>query len=130
MELHVRPELDAQQRELVVQRWYRAKLKALIPPLIEKWQPILGVQVTAWAVKKMKTKWGTCNVEARRVWLNLELAKKPVKCLEYIVAHEMVHLLERDHNDRFIALMDKHLPHWRSHRRELNAEPLAHESWR
>ena len=77
----------------------------------------------------MKTKWGACNVEARRVWLNLELAKKPVQCLEYIIVHELVHLLERHHNDTFTALMNKFLPQWRSRRNELNAAPLAHETW-
>ena len=77
----------------------------------------------------MKTKWGTCSVEARRIWLNLELAKKPVQCLEYIVVHELVHLIERHHNDRFVSLMDKHLPQWRLHRQKLNAAPLAQEAW-
>ena len=77
----------------------------------------------------MKTKWGTCSVEARRIWLNLELAKKPVQCLEYIVVHELVHLIERHHNDHFISIMDKHLPQWRFCRQELNPAPLAHETW-
>ena len=129
LELHVQPFSSPGQRERVLQAWYRQELKKLIPRLLQKWQSALGVQVNDWGVKKMKTKWGTCNVEARRIWLNLELAKKPVGCLEYIVAHEMVHLLERHHNDRFLALMDQHLPHWRTSRQELNAAPLAHESW-
>ena len=77
----------------------------------------------------MKTKWGTCSVEARRIWLNLELAKKPVQCIEYIVVHELVHLIERHHNDRFVSIMDKHLPQWRLQRQELNAAPLAQETW-
>lgn len=129
MEIHVRSKATVGEREEVLLQWYRAQLKSAIPAMIAKWQPILGVQVAAWGVKKMKTMWGTCNTEARRIWLNLELAKKPVQCLEYIVAHEMVHLLERHHNDRFIALMDKHVPHWRTYRQELNAAPLAHETW-
>lgn len=129
MELHVRPDTNAEQRERVLQGWYRDRLKALIPSLIEKWQPVLGVDVADWGIKRMKTKWGTCNITARRIWLNLELAKKPVKCLEYIVVHEMVHLLERHHNDRFVGIMDEHLPAWRSRRQELNAAPLAHDSW-
>ena len=116
LDLFVRPGTDAEQREAVLLRWYREQLKALIPPLLEKWQPILGVQVADWGIKKMKTKWGSCNPDARRIWLNLELAKKPVQCLEYIVVHELVHLLERHHNERFTALMDRHLPHWRSRR--------------
>ena len=129
MELHVRRELNAEQRERVLQRWYRQQLKELIPPLLEKWQTALGVQVADWAIKKMKTKWGACNIEARRIWLNLELAKKPVQCLEYIIVHELVHLLERHHNDTFTALMNQFLPQWRSRRSELNAAPLAHATW-
>lgn len=77
----------------------------------------------------MKTRWGTCNIEARRIWLNLELAKKPPTCLEYILVHELVHLLERHHNDRFRAHMDQLIPQWRLHREELNRAPLAHEDW-
>ena len=129
LELHVRPETDAGQRNRILQQWYRQQLKELIPPLIEKWQAVLGVAVAEWGVKKMKTRWGTCNIGARRIWLNLELAKKPVQCLEYIVAHELVHLIERNHNDRFVSILEKHLPHWRLHRQELNSAPLAHETW-
>jgi predicted metal-dependent hydrolase len=129
IELYVQPGTSAEQRERVLHRWYRQKLKELIPPLMEKWQSALGVQVADWGIKRMKTKWGTCSVEARRIWLNLELAKKPVQCLEYIVVHELVHLIERHHNDRFVSLMDKHLPQWRLHRQELNAAPLAQEAW-
>jgi predicted metal-dependent hydrolase len=101
----------------------------LIPPLLEKWQPVLGVDSADWGIKKMKTKWGACNIKARRIWLNLELAKKPVLCLEYIVIHELIHLLERHHNDRFMALMDQHLSNWRVYRDELNQAPLGHENW-
>jgi hypothetical protein len=129
LELHVKTETTAEQREKVLYQWYREQLKQLIPPLLEKWQPLLGVEVTAWGVKKMKTKWGACNTQARRIWLNLELAKKPVQCLEYIVVHELVHLLERHHNDRFTALMDQHLSNWRVYRDELNQAPLGHENW-
>ena len=92
-------------------------------------QAFIGIQVAAWGVKSMKTKWGTCNADAHRLWLNLELIKKPVPCLEYIVVHEMVHLLERHHNDRFIAYMDKLLPQWRPIREVLNGEPLGHDTW-
>lgn len=129
LDLFVRPGSNAEQREAVLLRWHREQLKVLIPPLLEKWQPVLGVQVTAWGIKKMKTKWGSCNVDARRVWLNLELAKKPPQCLEYIVVHELVHLLERHHNERFTALLDKHLPQWRQAREMLNRAPLGHEDW-
>ena len=125
----MRPETNAGQRTRILNQWYRQQLKELIPPLIQKWQAALGVKVADWGVKKMKTRWGTFNIEARRIWLNLELAKKPVQCLEYIVAHEIVHLIERHHNDRFISILDKHLPHWRLHRQELNSAPLANETW-
>jgi predicted metal-dependent hydrolase len=129
IDLFMRSGSSLKQREQLLQRWYRAQLKTLIPPLVAKWEPVLGVQVTEWAVKKMKTKWGSCNVDARRIWFNLELAKKPPRCLEYIAVHEMVHLLERHHDERFTALMDRHLPLWRSCRDELNRAPLAHETW-
>ncbi len=129
IDLYVRAKTSTKQREQVLQRWYRERLKASIPPFLEKWQPVLGVQVADWGVKKMKTKWGTSSIDARRIWLNLELAKKPAQCLEYIIVHEMVHLLERHHNERFIALMDKYLPNWRARRDELNHAPLVHETW-
>ena len=129
LDLVVRPGSDMAQRERVLLAWYRQQLKALIPPLIAKWEAILGVQVVEWGVKQMKTKWGTCNIVARRIWLNLELIKKPEICLEYVIVHEMVHLLERKHNDRFAALMDRALPQWGLHREELNREPLGHVTW-
>ena len=129
LDLFVRPGTTPDLREAVLMRWHRAQLKALIPPLLEKWQPVLGVQVAAWGVKAMKTKWGSCNSAARRVWFNLELAKKPVACIEYIVVHELAHLVERRHDDRFTALMDGCLPRWRQQRELLNRSPLAHEEW-
>jgi len=129
IELRIRPGQGKTRREAVLERWYRQQLKGLIPPLIEKWQPILGVALAAWGVKKMKTRWGTCNAEARRIWLNLELAKKPVQCLEYIVVHELIHLITRHHDERFVATLDKHLPQWRAHRAALNAAPLSHSDW-
>ena len=125
MDLFVRPETTVERREQVLQDFYRAELKRLVPELLEKWQPKLGVEVRAWGIKRMKTKWGTCNIEARRIWLNLELAKKPVQCLEYILVHELAHLHERHHNERFTALLDLHLPQWRTLREELNQSMLA-----
>ena len=109
--------------------WYRHHLKALLPDLIARWEPVVGVQVADWGVKKMKTRWGSCNTQECRVWLNLELAKKPPHCLEYVLVHEMVHLLERHHNAHFTALMDQYMPQWRLYRDELNQAPLAHEEW-
>jgi len=129
LELHIRPDASGAQKDRVLQAWYRQQLKLRIPPLLEKWQPILGVEAVAWGIKKMKTRWGTCTIEARRIWLNLELAKKKPGCLEYILVHELVHLLERHHNDHFVALMNRCLPHWQHLRRELNAAPLANETW-
>ncbi|MDK2834555.1 MAG: hypothetical protein PWP63_1642 [Methanolobus sp.] len=129
IDLFVREDVDEAQREKILMEWYRKELKKLIPPLIEKWEQIIGVKVNAWGIKRMKTKWGSCNPEAGRVWLNLELIKKSSHCLEYILVHEMVHLLERKHNDHFKDLMDSAMPHWRLYRDELNRMPLAHESW-
>jgi predicted metal-dependent hydrolase len=129
IEIHVRQQITFEQRERLLQRWYRQQLKSLIPPLLGKWQNTLGVQVADWGVKKMKTKWGSCNTGSRRVWFNLELAKKPVQCLEYIVVHELAHLSERYHSDRFVALLEQHLPTWRTWREMLNHAPLAHENW-
>ena len=129
LDLFVRPGTSAEQREAILMRWHREKLNALIPPLLEKWQPIMGVQAAEWGIKKMKTKWGTCTPTARRIWFNLELAKKPAMCLEYIAVHELVHLLERNHTDRFTALMDGFLPNWRVCRETLNAGVLGHEVW-
>ncbi len=129
MDLFVRPGASAEKREAVLLDWHRASLRSVIADLLAQWQPELGVQAAHWGIKKMKTKWGSCNVSARRIWLNLELAKKPVQCLEYIVVHELVHLLERNHTERFTALMDRHLPDWRTRREVLNGSPLGHEAW-
>jgi predicted metal-dependent hydrolase len=125
LDLWVGADSDAAQRERVLLAWYRQQMEARIPRLIAKWQHAIGVTVAAWGVKRMKTRWGSCNIAARRVWLNLELIKKPAHCLEYVVVHELTHLLERRHNDRFKALMSQHLPHWRLIREELNRAPSA-----
>lgn len=127
--LYVRPGTTRANREAALNRWYRAEIKARVPSLLAKWEPIIGVQVAEWGVKKMKTKWGSCNITRRRIWLNLELAKKPAGCLEYIVVHELVHLLERHHNDNFRRYMDRFLPQWAYHRDVLNQEPLGYEEW-
>lgn len=129
MDLYVRPGSDTPERDRILTAWYRQRLKEEIPPLIAKWEPIMGVQVAEWGVKHMKTRWGTCNISARRIWLNLELIKKPVHCLEYVVVHEMVHLLERHHNERFTAYMNRFMPLWQHYRQELNRVPLGHEEW-
>jgi hypothetical protein len=125
IELRVRPGSCREKRGAALNRWYRERLRGQIPQLIVKWEPELGVKVAEWRIKKMKTRWGTCNIDARRIWLNLELAKKPLSCLEYVLVHEMVHLLERYHNDCFRAYMDQVMPQWRLHRRELKRSPIA-----
>jgi predicted metal-dependent hydrolase len=129
MQLRVRPTATLEQREQVLQRWYRERLRELIPPLLSKWEKALGVRVAGWGIKKMKTKWGSCNPKARRVWLNLELAKKPPECLEYLVVHELAHLLVRHHDEHFGALMDRHMPGWKHIRNTLNRTPLANDHW-
>jgi len=129
LDLFVRTGSDTAKRERVLVAWYRKQLKEMIPPLIAKWEVIMGVQVAEWGVKRMKTRWGSCNIEAHRIWVNLALIKKPVHCLEYIIVHEMAHLLERLHNDRFTEHMDKFMPQWRFFREELNKAPLGHAAW-
>jgi predicted metal-dependent hydrolase len=105
-------------------------MKQLLPDMINKHEKLIGVDVNEFGIKRMKTRWGTCNIVAKRIWLNLELAKKPIECLEYIVVHEMTHLLERTHNSRFVALMDEFMPKWRFYRDELNRLPVSHIDWR
>lgn len=127
--LRVRPGTGDDRRQALVEEWYREQLKKAVSPLLAKWQPLMGVKVNRFFVQRMKTKWGSCNPKARHIRLNTELAKKPKECLEYIVVHEMAHLIERRHNNRFTSLLDKFLPHWRFKRDELNRAPLAHEMW-
>ena len=129
IELHVRPNTNMKKMHSIMEEWYRVQLKELVPPVIKKWEKIMEVSTNEFAIKKMKTKWGTCNLEAKRIWLNLELAKKPFHCIEYIIVHEMVHLLERNHNAKFIAYMDHYLPEWKQLRKELNKLPVSHRDW-
>ena len=130
MRLSARPGADRDAREAVLERWYRRQLRGQLPALRDQWERQIGVTVADVRIKKMKTLWGSCNVEARRIWLNLELAKKPTSCLAYVLVHEMIHLLEWNHTDRFRSLMDQHLPQWPIYRDQLNYLPLAHEDWR
>jgi predicted metal-dependent hydrolase len=118
--LSVRPDTPTEKRQSIMDKWYRVQLKTALPALIEKWEKALHVQVNEFGVRKMRTRWGTCNRAAKRIWLNLELAQKSPECLEYIVVHEMVHLLERKHNKRFTAFMNEYLPDWRHYKDELN----------
>jgi len=130
IELYIRPNTPEIKKEKIIEAWYRNELKAILPKLIAKWEKIVGVQSNEFDIKKMKTKWGTCNTEAKRIWLNLELAKKPVECIEFIIVHELVHLLERSHNDKFVSYMNEFMPKWRMHREELNRIPFRHIDWK
>lgn len=127
--MSVSPATTQENREKLLADYYRQQLKQQIPPLLDKWQPIIGRNVSHWGIKRMKTKWGSCTPEAARIWLNLELAKKPVECLEYVLVHEMVHLLEANHGEVFVGYMDTLLPQWKSVKKLLNQEILAHEKW-
>lgn len=129
MELYVPPGADRGKREAILDRWYRNELRKLLTTMREKWDGRVGKAPAEVRIKRMKTRWGSCNAEARRIWINLELAKKPVSCLEYVLVHELVHLQERHHNERFLAWMGSLMPTWRVQRDELNRAPLAHEEW-
>jgi predicted metal-dependent hydrolase len=129
MILRVRPQATEEKKEIIVAQFYREQIRAAVPSLIAKWTVLLGLTVERLYVQQMKTKWGSCNPRARAIRLNTELAKKPKHCLEYILVHELVHLFEPRHGDRFVSSMDKFMPQWRQHREELNRHPLSHESW-
>ena len=127
--LYTKEKSTKESRSKTFKEWYRKQLKLQIPEMISHWENVMGVKANDWGVKQMKTKWGACNIEAKRIWLNLELAKKPPICLEYILVHELVHLLERNHNDKFVAHMNNFMPKWRLHRDELNSLPIVHNDW-
>jgi len=128
--LFIRPNTSTTKRKESIDEWYRSELKSMLPKFISKWEKVIGVQSNEFGIKKMRTKWGTCNTEAKRIWLNLELAKKPVECIEFIIVHELVHLLERSHNERFVSYMNEFMPKWRFHREELNRIPFSHIDWK
>lgn len=129
MILLIRPSTSHERKQAILDGWYREKLKDVASTLIAKWEPLMEVEVERFFVRRMKTKWGSCRPESKSIRLNTDLAKKPPELLEYIIVHEMVHLLERKHNDRFTTLMDRFMPLWRNHRDELNRAPLGHEEW-
>ncbi|TPG26126.1 M48 family metallopeptidase [Mycolicibacterium hodleri] len=120
---------SAERRRILLDRWYRHQIRAAIPDLIALWEPILNVSVPRWSIRRMKTKWGSCNRETGHIWFNVELAKKHPDCLEYIVVHEMMHYFERNHGDRFAKLMDGAMSDWQSRRDRLNGAPLGDETW-
>jgi len=119
MECTVMPGASTEKKISILHEWYRRQLQSSIPDLLVKWQPIIGVTINEWRIRRMKSRWGSCNIIDRRIWLNLELAKMSTHCLEYVVVHELTHLLERYHNARFWSLLDRFLPDWRELRREL-----------
>ena len=127
--LYTRPGASQEKKEAILEAWHREKLKEAVPPLIAKWEKLMNVKVKKFFVRRMKTKWGSCNPSSKSIRLNTELAKKPPDCLEYIVVHEMVHLREPTHNKRFIAMMDSLMPKWKFYQEILNKSPLRHESW-
>lgn len=127
--LCVRPGSGVKKKQAVLEEWYREQLKGAVPPLITKWAPLMDVNVERFFVQRMKTKWGSCNPGSGSIRLNTELTKKPRGCLEYIVVHEMIHLLEPTHNQRFVALMDQFMPKWQFYRDVLNRLPVRHENW-
>jgi predicted metal-dependent hydrolase len=129
MILVVRRGTETTKRQAMLDEWYRDQLRAALLPLIEKWERLIGVKVERVFVQRMKTKWGSCNHRAGSIRLNTDLARKPRECLEYILVHEMVHLLEPTHNERFMALMDQFMPKWQTHRDALNRLPVRHDSW-
>ena len=126
--LFVKADSTQQERMRLLENFYRRTLKQEISRILPRWQEKIAAPA-AWGIKRMKTKWGSCNTESRRIWLNSELVKKPHDCLEYILVHELVHLLERHHNERFQTLMDTHLPNWRHTRDSLNGSVLSEEKW-
>ena len=129
IDMYARPKMPIAKRHEIMNEWYRQQLKKQIPELVEKWEKILNVKVKDWQVKQMKTKWGSCTIGQKRIWINLELAKKPERCLEYIIVHEMLHLFERYHKDRYLHYMDIYLPNWRQLKTELNKLPVSHADW-
>lgn len=129
LDFHVWRDSGTAHREAHFESHCREMLRAHLAPVIEAWTKVIGVEPSGWQIRRMKTKWGSCNTASGHLLFNLELIKKPHRCIEYIVVHELVHLLERHHGERFVALMDKYLPAWRACRVELNAAPLAYEGW-
>ena len=129
IELFVKPKTTISQKQKMVARFYRNELEKIIPKLVEKWGDKVGVNVKQVRIKKMKTKWGTCNAKDKRIWLNLELAKQPQHCIDYVFVHELVHLKERKHNERFLSVLEQAYPRWRQSKEELNRGILSHFEW-
>jgi len=125
----IKPKTNTLKREQIMQEWYRKELNRFLEKAIVKWENKIGVKTNTWGIRRMKTRWGTCNHKKNNIWLNLELAKKPENCIEYVVVHELLHLIEEKHSNKFFALMEKYLPKWQSEKEELNRFILSHENW-
>ncbi|WP_151448965.1 M48 family metallopeptidase [Lacisediminimonas profundi] len=129
MFFQTRPGWDSARKQELLDGWYRELIKTAVPEILATWEKKIGVKVNRFFVQRMKTKWGSCNPLAWTIRLNTDLARKPRECLEYIVVHELVHMLEPSHNVRFVGLMDRFMPKWQSHRQLLNSLPVRQESW-
>ena len=127
--MYVAERTSTDRRRELLDRWYRAQLRQAIPSVVAEWEPKIGVTVPKWSIRRMKTKWGSCNRVSGHIWFNVELAKKHPECLEYLAVHEMTHLVERSHGERFTKLMDRSMYDWRARRDRLNEAPLGHEQW-
>lgn len=125
--LRVRPGTNEVKKQAIMEAWYRDQIKQAVPPFVAKWEPLMGVKVARFFVQRMKTRWGSCNYRAGNIRLNTDLAKKPRECLEYVVVHEMIHLLEPTHNARFFALLDQFMPKWQFYRDQLNQLPVSYD---
>ena len=130
IDLYIRADTTTQKREAIFEEFYRSELRKLVPSLLERWQKKVGVRVNEVKIKKMKTKWGTCNPEDGRIWLNLELAKKTLCCIDYVFVHELIHLIEKKHSERFIQVLKSALPHWQYNKDELNKQALGYSTWK
>lgn len=128
--LNIKPKTATLKREEIMQEWCRQELRVFLAKAIAQWEKKIGVKANSWGIRRMKTRWGTCNHKKKNIWLNLELAKKPESCIEYVVVHELLHLIEEKHSDKFLALMKKYLPKWQSEKEELNRMILSHEEWK
>ncbi len=128
--LSIRPKTDILKREQIMQDWYRIELREVLNKSVAKWESKIGVKVNDWGIRRMKTRWGTCNHKQKTIWFNLELSKKPLSCTEYVIVHELLHLIEEKHSEKFVKLLAQYLPKWKSEKEELNSAILSYEEWR
>ncbi|GAG15423.1 unnamed protein product, partial [marine sediment metagenome] len=130
IDLYIKDNTDFKKKEKLIENFYRSEIKKQIPNLLDKWEKIIDIDVNEVRIKKMKTKWGSCNPKEKRIWLNLELAKKPLHCIEYVIVHEMIHFIEKNHSDKFRHLIGLHLPQWEQYKKELNNSILSYSNWK